>query len=436
MIFFILANLVVVDKFDCFGFANTITNEKGVISSDTTWTKENSPYVLTGPIFIDNGVTLTIEPGVVVDLNNFTIKVNGTLVAKGSTTDSIKFNNGQLTFFHCAPWSEQTNSGTIIEKALLINVYIKSYSSSIKINNNTISGGLIQSQVQASDADMNLYLMHKKFETTIISNNYITGGTASLVIEALNDDIVLNNTIVCTQQQLYGINAQYYSLVISNTITGSRGYGVLGGKYIAGNTISGFEVGIGAGDSTITNNLIFNNKRGISIEGAGCVIQNNTIVNNAIGVYSAKGYINYNNFEDSSEYNIDLEFSESNVNATSNWWGTTDLPVIDQKIRDYNDDFSLGKVDYVPILNEPNTQAKTEMPSQAISEILKNSLYPNLLATTSQSGNNSIIQSNFSFIDIAILTLLTIAILLVAVILYAYRNTKTSKNTSSSSFKN
>ena len=37
--------------------------------------------------------------------------------------------------------------------------------------------------------------------------------------------------------------------------------------------------------------------------------------------------------------------------------GTTDIAEIDQKIWDYNDDFNLGKVNYVPFLTAANPQA-------------------------------------------------------------------------------
>src|SRR5208337_5359065 len=43
------------------------TNVNGTINSDTTWTKANSPYNLTGPVTVDPGVTLSIEPGTIVD---------------------------------------------------------------------------------------------------------------------------------------------------------------------------------------------------------------------------------------------------------------------------------------------------------------------------------------------------------------------------------
>lgn len=71
------------------------TAQSGIISImglDTTWTKVNSPYSLTGPLVVGNGVTLTIEAGVTVNFNSYYIVVNGTLRARGSSADQIHFN--------------------------------------------------------------------------------------------------------------------------------------------------------------------------------------------------------------------------------------------------------------------------------------------------------------------------------------------------------
>jgi hypothetical protein len=54
------------------------------ISTDTTWTLANSPYVITGWVYVNAGVTLTIEPGVVVKFSGTIGMVNyGTLDVNG-----------------------------------------------------------------------------------------------------------------------------------------------------------------------------------------------------------------------------------------------------------------------------------------------------------------------------------------------------------------
>lgn len=69
------------------------TEVSGIMSGDNlTWTKEKSPYLVTGSVMVDEGTTLTIEPGVDVQFNGpFNIYVRGVLKAEGTPAERIKF---------------------------------------------------------------------------------------------------------------------------------------------------------------------------------------------------------------------------------------------------------------------------------------------------------------------------------------------------------
>lgn len=70
-------------------FAQTIVSTS--ISSNTTWTVANSPYIVQGSISVEPNTTLTIEPGVVVKMEFAVMNISGTLIAKGTEQDSIVF---------------------------------------------------------------------------------------------------------------------------------------------------------------------------------------------------------------------------------------------------------------------------------------------------------------------------------------------------------
>lgn len=70
------------------------TEVGGIISADTTWRLEDSPYRITSQVQIDYGATLTIEPGVVVE--DGSIKVWGSLQALGTKDNLIELRNVEI----------------------------------------------------------------------------------------------------------------------------------------------------------------------------------------------------------------------------------------------------------------------------------------------------------------------------------------------------
>jgi hypothetical protein len=75
---------------------NAQTNVSGFISSNTTWILSGSPYIVTGNMIVSSGVTLTIDPGVVVKFDqDKTIQVDGEFHAVGMALNRITFTSNK-----------------------------------------------------------------------------------------------------------------------------------------------------------------------------------------------------------------------------------------------------------------------------------------------------------------------------------------------------
>ncbi|MFZ2901233.1 MAG: right-handed parallel beta-helix repeat-containing protein [Saprospiraceae bacterium] len=71
------------------------TTVSGTISENTSWTLTGSPYVIDGLVTVAQGVTLVIEPGVIIKRTGYSTQssmwVSGTLIAVGNPAQPIVF---------------------------------------------------------------------------------------------------------------------------------------------------------------------------------------------------------------------------------------------------------------------------------------------------------------------------------------------------------
>jgi len=77
-------------------FVSADSQVGGIISEDTTWTAENSPYEITETVQIPSGVTLTIEPGVMISKpsSGDMFVLMGTIRAHGTSQKPIVIDGG------------------------------------------------------------------------------------------------------------------------------------------------------------------------------------------------------------------------------------------------------------------------------------------------------------------------------------------------------
>ncbi len=350
LMFMLLGSLVVVNM-SSFTLAQTGTQVSGIISQDTTWTKANSPYTLTGPVGIKSGVTLTVEAGATIDINHYYLQVNGTLTAKGTSTDNINI-KGSIKFSGSS-WNEQTGKGCIIEKANIDSASIEINNASPKINNNTLT-----------NTNALNYIIWIVYGAPIISNNTLIKGGISA--GPAGSPKIENNTIINAGLAYTGNDSPIIShntIILTTASIFDSGITVLGDNhaFISDNQISSFKKGIlAAGKPIIQRNILTNNEIGIVANpNSAPLIQNNTVTDNKVGlkIRSSQSIVIYNNIQNSNQNSFVLSETTSSIDATYNYWGTTDTQSINQSIYDFKNDFNLGTVNFTPFLTTPNPQA-------------------------------------------------------------------------------
>lgn len=409
---------------------HAFTPVSGVLTSDVTWTKANSPYNFTGNVVVAPNVTLTIEAGVLVNFGNSNLNVNGALIARGSSSDKIVFlTNSTYAFYtrqlsfqsSSTGWNEQTGQGCIIENTILKSITIMIYNASPKITGNEFDSGISIGGGSPIITNNNMTLVNSGINimvgSPVISNNVLKGNGLSMGIYGSGNVAISQNTIskFSTGIKVYTGSCQ----ITENSIT---------------DCTNGIEVG-GGTTVTIQRNLINNNIQ-YGISGGSPYIDSNTITNSRVGIHNPTTgtVITNNNILGHSQNSITA--AQTDFDASNNWWGTTDLAAVNQTIYDKKIDNTLGKVTFVPILTAPSqlapaipeifftptftpnpisppTAAPTEQPSPTITVTLMPTRDPDI-PKTGANQNLSIFNLNVLVIAVFILLALVWVVVIMA----------------------
>jgi parallel beta-helix repeat protein len=299
------------------------------LTGDTTWTASQSPIILLGRILVPAGVTLTVQAGTEVQLSGlYYILVYGKLLAEGTESQRIRFTSdksspargdwGGIYFY------PESDPASILHYCTI--EYADTYGVYCSAASPTISNCLIQ---QCNDRGVNLIdgSQAKVLGNTIQNNRYY-----GIVVASGSTALVQNN--VTRGNGYEGIHINTASpTVIGNTVQSNSRYGI----YVLNNS-----------KPQITGNTISNNGNyGIALQG-----DNSSALQNPLPVITGNAIFSNGNNYDLYAWNYMGDRAKIMVNATGNWWGSSDPRTIGGRIYDYNDNTGEGPiVNYTSFLN-------------------------------------------------------------------------------------
>jgi hypothetical protein len=290
------------------------------ITEDAVWTVAGSPYEVRYDVKVNTGVTLTIEPGVVVSFGkNAALIVEGSLIAVGNSSSLITFTSnqpaparGQWTGISFVGGNNESLVLKFAEVTCARNaIVIESLGSALieecEVANNSLSGIHVIGQCNA---------VIKKTTVKLNNNGITTGGNISSGVQIVRNAIVSNDEYGIYVSSSGADFCRIHNVTISNNTISYNGNGVymfsdaetendeahIYNVTIYSNLVSFNDYGIHlkthgwyAGyiyHSTISSNLVTSNKKAITIYSgsnwyswiSGLNISNNKVLANDNGI--------------------------------------------------------------------------------------------------------------------------------------------------------
>ncbi|MBI2304508.1 MAG: right-handed parallel beta-helix repeat-containing protein [Chloroflexi bacterium] len=259
------------------------------ISSNTTWTLAGSPYVITSSVYVSAGVTLTIEPGVVVKFgDNLGILVDGTLIARGTASQPITFTSSRPSPFPGA-WSA-------------IKFGDSSRDATYDGDGNYLGGSIIQYAIVEYAGSSVAGAVWLNQAAPFIDHITVRYNTTSGIYAYYSSNLRVTNSIISNNQAAFGGGVYVYG-----------GWGTLSGNTITGNNATyggGLRVN-GAGPLTLRGNTITLNSAvyyggGIEVYTSTLAALDSDISHNTAayggGIYSSGGNVSLRNSTISYNY--------------------------------------------------------------------------------------------------------------------------------------
>lgn len=204
----------------------TVNYVSSDITTNTTWSGSDT-YVVQGPITVNSGVTLTVNPGAVVKFEGIAsgITVNGTLSAIGTATSSIHFTSikddvpggdtngdGNGTSPSAGNWCRmKVNSGGTMTLSYATTSYGGSYYGSLCGNEMLYNNGGVLTISNSIATSSPYYGIYQSSGTTTITNSIVSGHVYGLYL-ASGIAQISTSTISYNNYGVYGTGSSRLTL--------------------------------------------------------------------------------------------------------------------------------------------------------------------------------------------------------------------------------
>ncbi|KAA3596291.1 MAG: carboxypeptidase-like regulatory domain-containing protein [Calditrichaeota bacterium] len=390
------------------------TEINNFITTNTTWTKANSPYFVNNNIRVESGATLTIESGTEIFMGkDKSLQINGELIAIGTENEKIIFtsprpNPGEwqnIYFTEEAVGAEIDSLGNYISGSILehCNISYGGNENGMVYSNKSFFLNFVKIEFSSEigvyfdldNGENDISILNCKFEKNDIAirgssfyafknffliNNVFDSNEGNFLLKLdLYATSNLGNSQTLIQNNLFQNN-------ISNELADIRTLKseiIVNENDFINNHCNNSIININfqhhlPSQLNIKNNFIKGNTSNYYLGYLSIYPTNDNLINAKISYNSIIDNIctnsSFQGFQINSEQNVITEFNNNNfsnpsnefeiynsssidIDLSNNWWGTTDESEIQDKIFDFFDDSNLGIVNYQPFLTEPDTTA-------------------------------------------------------------------------------
>jgi parallel beta-helix repeat protein len=333
----------------------SVTVMGGHITDNTTWYFSQSPYYIEGDVYVDENITLTIEPGVDVRFTpGYGLYVDGNINAVGLPNKMINFTTNMsspsvgdwdriqinstghaaiafcnISYANYGIYLNDSTNSNITDSNIFLNrnfgIYVdNSFYNRIKANNifsSSFWGIYIKSSSYNEIIDNDIYWtgIETGIELSNSSNNYISGNNiysnghyGISLYSSTNNSIIANNLSFNTNENIYLWLSSNNNLIMDNIVTESP---------------IGIDLSSSSHNIVIGNRVSSNIQIGIFTSSASYnIITSNNISNNDYGLYIFTSHYNqiyHNNIMDNTNQAIDDQndnFWNDSYPSGGNYW--------------------------------------------------------------------------------------------------------------------